>query len=73
MMPGTFTEGVEPPLTPVPPRSDVLLVRAWADDGGLRVRFLHGGEATEKPQVFASVDEACSHLAAWLEALRQER
>jgi hypothetical protein len=44
-----------------------IVVRAWPDAGGLRIRLLRADSAGARDdQVVASVDQAAATLAAWL-------
>jgi hypothetical protein len=44
-----------------------IVVRAWADVGGLRIRLLRADSAGARDdQVVASVDQAAARLTAWL-------
>jgi hypothetical protein len=44
-----------------------VVVRAWADAGGLRIRLLRADSlGAREDQVVASVDQAAATLAAWL-------
>jgi hypothetical protein len=44
-----------------------IVVRAWPDPGGLRVRLLRADSTGARDdQVVASVDQAAATLAAWL-------
>jgi hypothetical protein len=53
-----------------------IVVRAWPDAGGLRIRLLRADSAGARDdQVVASVDQAAATLAAWLRpaTMRQRR
>jgi hypothetical protein len=44
-----------------------IVVRAWPDPGGLRIRLLRADSTGARDdQVVASVDQAAATLAAWL-------
>jgi len=44
-----------------------IVVRAWPDPGGLRIRLLRADSAGARDdRVVASVDQAAATLAAWL-------
>ena len=44
-----------------------IVVRAWPDAGGLRIRLLRADSmGARDDQVVASVDQAAATLAAWL-------
>ena len=65
----------------MPPMSDddtwvTIVVRAWPDAGGLRIRLLRADSAGARDdQVVASVDQAAARLSAWLRSAttRQRR
>jgi hypothetical protein len=56
----------------LPPMSDddtwiTIVVRAWAEAGGIRIRLLRAdGSGARDDQVVASVDQAAATLTRWL-------
>jgi hypothetical protein len=52
-----------------------IVVRAWPDAGGLRIRPLRADNTGARDGVVASVDQAAATLAAWLRpaTTRQQR
>jgi hypothetical protein len=51
-----------------------IVVRAWPDPGGLRVRLLRADSTGARDdQVVASVDQAAATLAAWLRPVTTRR
>jgi len=56
----------------LPPMSDddtwiTIVVRAWADAGGMRIRLLRADSSGARDdQVVASIDQAAATLTIWL-------
>jgi hypothetical protein len=51
-----------------------IVVRAWADVGGMRIRLLRVDSAGGRdPRVVASIDQAAATLTTWLRPLHGHR